>query len=87
MANNDYALNEILACARRLTTYKNSNEDIKAEIETLRCALKVYDAKKEVSKCDTCPDSRNCFPGEEPCGSYELPESEVVKIYNGERFI
>ena len=42
--------------------------------------------KKEVDKCEDCPHVNDCRLGEEPCGSYELPESEVIKIYNGERF-
>lgn len=44
----NFALKEIIACARRLTYYKNSDEDIKAEIRTLRCALKAYDKEKGV---------------------------------------
>lgn len=48
----NFALKEILACARRLANYKNSDEDIKAEIRTLRCALKVYDKETGVVNND-----------------------------------
>lgn len=90
MKKEDFAIKEIIACARRLTSYKNSEDDIKAELRTLKCALKVYDKatkNKEVDKCEGCPEERNCRPGEEPCGCYELSEAEVVKVYNGERYI
>lgn len=80
MKKEDFAIKEIIACARRLTTYKNTDEDFKAELSDK--ATK----NKEVDKCEGCPEERNCRPGEEPCGSYELPESEVIKIYNGERY-
>lgn len=42
--------------------------------------------QKERDKCEDCKDKNNCRNGEEPCGSYELPESVVCDIYNGEYY-
>lgn len=95
-------LKEIEETARLIAFYKYSAEELEKFKAMLKVSLDSLDEERGASatgfemlktervvldKCETCKDVRNCRPGEEPCGSYELPESEVVKIYNGERYI